>query len=436
MSRYARPGLTKTQQLREAKTTAMVRELQKKEEAVRPQQDAFKSRRKPAYEPKKVDFHKPGMTKAMIARMQQAEKMKQEYERKRQEATAGDRVPKRTARPIGGDARLGKEKAPRPVQRPPPVAAGPSTGAIPRPKSRLPQIPRQTNELAKMMNADVIRAEPVGEGPISNIVIPPGTIDDARTTIISVPQAAAAAADESKAASSIANRSIQVISETLDEQEAAEVAAVQNKLEDLQQARRDFVMAVANVGGNAVNIADEGPPETIHRVPDVETEAFQVEHGRDHPDVVAAREFLRKAKESMAARIADRRLEEEFERIAEEVSDDLHLGVPYEEEFYVDKDISWEEDEELGTAMPVQSRVKAYASPIPQQQQAYKHKSFDPEELERFFDLENYPPCPVCQLPPDKGSLHPDLWELDDPWYQPMPQPPMGDLMEFDLIDF
>lgn len=50
-------------------------------------------------------------------------------------------------------------------------------------------------------------------------------------------------------------------SETLDDQDAAEAAAVQNKLEDLQQARRDFVMAVANVGGNAVNIADETPPD-------------------------------------------------------------------------------------------------------------------------------------------------------------------------------
>ncbi|XP_076650273.1 uncharacterized protein LOC143357638 [Halictus rubicundus] len=447
MSRYARGGggLTKTQQYREAKTAALVRELQQKEEATKPRQDAFKSRRRITHEPKKVDFQRPGMTKAMIARMQQAEKRMQEYERKKQEATGGDRIPKRTARPIGGDARIGKERIPRPAQRPQPMAAGPTTGAIPRPKPRPLEVTRHTNELAKMMNADVIKAEPVGEGPISNIVIPPGTVDDTRTTIITVPQAVDV---DSKAASSIANRSIQVISETLDEQDAAEVEAVQNKLEDLQQARRDFVMAVANVGGNAVSIADETPPDfgsffeqtppppprQLYRVPDVETEAFQPEYGRDHPDVVAAREFLRKAKETMAARIADRKLEEEFERIAAEVSDDLHLTVPFEEEFYLDKDISWEEDPELGTAMPVQSRVKAHASPIPQQQQTYKHRSFDPEELERFFDVERYPPCPVCTPTPTK-DLHPDLWDLEDPWYKPMPQPDVPDLIEFDLID-
>ena len=50
-----------------------------------------------------------------------------------------------------------------------------------------------------------------------------------------------------------ANRSIQVIQETLDEQDAVECVAVQNKLQDFQQARREFVMSVANVSGNAVS---------------------------------------------------------------------------------------------------------------------------------------------------------------------------------------
>jgi len=54
-------------------------------------------------------------------------------------------------------------------------------------------------------------------------------------------------------------------SETLDQQEAAEAVAVQDKLEDLQQARRDFMMSVANVGGNAVKLAEEEPPRYIQR---------------------------------------------------------------------------------------------------------------------------------------------------------------------------
>ncbi|XP_076229238.1 uncharacterized protein LOC116431412 [Nomia melanderi] len=440
MSRPTRAtgGLTKTQQLREARTTALVRELQQKEEAAaRHAADPFKPRKRITREPKRVDFHKPGMTKAMIARMKQAEKFKQDYERR----TRGDQMPRRTPAPIGGDARLGKEKAiptgrPQPLTVPPAKLgeAGPSgiprRDGIPRPKSRLPEVSfsRKTNELAKMMNADVIKAEPVGKGPISNIVIPPGTVNDNRTTIITVPQPADA---EAKSASQIANRSIVVISETLDDQDAAEAAAVQNKLEDLQQARRDFVMAVANVGGNAVNIADETPPGLMYRIPDLDSEALQPQYGRDHPDVVAAREFLRKTKEKMEEKMADKRLQEQFDRIAGEVLDDLHLDVPFEEELYVDRDISWEEDEELGTAIPVQSKVKSHAVPVPQQQQSYRHGTFDPEELERFFDVERYPPCPVCGPPSGRETLHPDLWDLEDPWYMP----PVPDLIEFDLID-
>lgn len=52
-------------------------------------------------------------------------------------------------------------------------------------------------------------------------------------------------------------------SETLNKQDAVESRAVNNKLLELQQARRDFVIAVANVGGNAVNIEDETPPDFL-----------------------------------------------------------------------------------------------------------------------------------------------------------------------------
>lgn len=50
-----------------------------------------------------------------------------------------------------------------------------------------------------------------------------------------------------------------IISETLDEQDAAEAVAVQSKLDDLQQARRDFVMTVANISGKVAAI-DQVPP--------------------------------------------------------------------------------------------------------------------------------------------------------------------------------
>lgn len=71
----------------------------------------------------------------------------------------------------------------------------------------LPPIPERTRELARSMNAQVIQAEPVGEGPIDSIVIMPRTVDENRTTIVSIPQPPAAEA----AASEVANRSIQVI---------------------------------------------------------------------------------------------------------------------------------------------------------------------------------------------------------------------------------
>lgn len=54
-------------------------------------------------------------------------------------------------------------------------------------------------------------------------------------------------------------------SETLDEQDATEAATVQGKLEDLQQARRDFVMSVATIGGNAVKLAEGERPRYIYK---------------------------------------------------------------------------------------------------------------------------------------------------------------------------
>lgn len=58
------------------------------------------------------------------------------------------------------------------------------------------------------MNAQVIQAEPVGEGPIDSIVIMPRTVNENRTTIVSIPQPPAVGVE---ATSEVANRSIQVI---------------------------------------------------------------------------------------------------------------------------------------------------------------------------------------------------------------------------------
>lgn len=100
------PTATRAQLLREAKSSAAVRDMEKKQqELAKRQADPFVRRKRVVMpEPKKVDFKKPGMTKAMMARVKQAEKFKQDYERK-QQALTSDRRPRRTPAPVGGDAR-------------------------------------------------------------------------------------------------------------------------------------------------------------------------------------------------------------------------------------------------------------------------------------------------------------------------------------------
>lgn len=86
----------------------MLKELERKQEARRQPESIIEPGRRRRYtpaEPKKVEFTKPAMTKAMIARVKQAEKFKQEYERKREETIPIRRIPKRTPAPIGGDPR-------------------------------------------------------------------------------------------------------------------------------------------------------------------------------------------------------------------------------------------------------------------------------------------------------------------------------------------
>ncbi|XP_025989556.1 titin [Solenopsis invicta] len=431
------PGLTKTQALRQAKSATVIREYEQKQETVRPKPqpalaDPGRRRRYTPAEPRRVDFSKPAMTKAMMARMKHAEKFQRELFERKQEETMRRR-PRRTPAPIGGDPRFGRERLPptRRAPTPSPPVSPPRPTRMPerRVPEPLPAIPERTKELARSMNAQVIQAEPVGEGPIDSIVIPPRSVDENRTTIVSIPQPPMASMQATN--SEVANRSIRVISETLDEQDAAEASAVQGKLEDLQQARRDFVMAVANVGGNAVQLAEEERPRYVYRVPDIESEMFRVEYGREHPSVVAAREFAQRSMAGIRAREEARRYEREFERRAQEpLPEDLRFDVPFEEEFLREGDISWEEEEDI----PVPTRIKATMRDIPRREAPYEYRPFDPEELERFFDVEQYPPVLPRGPPPGREHLPPELWEIEDPWATCgiCPKQEVSDLIRFE----
>ncbi|XP_018354967.1 PREDICTED: uncharacterized protein LOC108755949 isoform X1 [Trachymyrmex septentrionalis] len=427
------PGLTRTQALRQARSATVVREYEQKETGRQPQPvlaDPIRRRQYTPAEPRRVDFARPTMTKAMLARVKHAEKVKQEIERKREESMPRRR-PRRTPAPIGGDPRFGRERpirrAPSPPISPPRPARRPERRIMPERRAPEPTIPERTRELARSMNAQVIQAEPVGEGPIDSIVIPPKSVNENRTTIVSIPQPPAISVEPCE----VANRSIQVISETLDEQDAAEAETVHGKLEDLQQARRDFVIAVANVAGNAVKLTEEERSRYIHKVPDIESEMFRIEYGREHPTVVAAREFAQRSMAGIRAREAARRTKQEFERIAQEpLPEDLRFDVPFEEEFLREGDISWEEEED----MPIVSRIKPTMRDIPRREAPYEYPSFDPEELERFFDVEHYPLSPPRGPPPGREHLPPDLWELEDPWATcgMCPQPDVSDLIRFE----
>lgn len=161
---------------------------------------------------------------------------------------------------------------------------------------------------------------------------------------------------------------------------------------------------------------------------------FRITYGREHPSVVAAREFAQRSMAGLREREEARRLDEEFERLAKEsLADDLRVDVPFEQEFFHEGDISWEEDEE-GMELPRPSRIKASMLPIPVREEPYQYSAFDPEELERFFDVERYPTSPPRGPPPGREHLHPDLWELEDPWAScgRCPQPDVSDLMRFD----
>ncbi|XP_033208945.1 uncharacterized protein LOC117167847 [Belonocnema kinseyi] len=413
-----RPGLTRTQTMRQAKTSVAARERIREESPVRDVGPCPSRREKiglsklgpPPAAAKRIDFTKPGLTKAMMARLQHAQKRLEAEQKKRQEEASASRRPRRTAAPIGGDARVGRERLPPRKWHP--------EGALQEAAMRSPTV-------RKMMQGREHQAR--------------GALAERNGTQRSVPTTTIP-----KITATVANRSIQVIRETLDEQDVIEAEAVQNKLQDLQQARREFVLSVANVSGNLVNIADEVAPSFsqpepshryLHKIPDINDPIFQVEYDRCHPSVAAAREFLKRTQAAQAQREAQRRIDEEFARAAATLDDeDLRFDIPLDHDI-MEGDISFEEDED-GTIIPCLSRIRASMPPIPQRSDSYySYRPNDIDELERFFDTTTYPPVASTFVPPGRENINSDLWELEDPWYRECPQPDVPDMIEFDMME-
>lgn len=146
---------------------------------------------------------------------------------------------------------------------------------------------------------------------------------------------------------------------------------------------------------------------------------FRIEYGREHPSVVAAREFAQRSMAGIRAREAARQAERELERIGEVLPGDLDLDVPFEEEFLREGEISWEEEEDIPRLREIPRR------------KPYEYASFDPEELERFFQMEPQEPSPLREPPPGREHLPQDLWELEDPWACGCPED-VSDLIRFE----
>lgn len=110
-----RPATTRAQALRQAKSAAIINSRHQDTPAApnpRRVRTGLARVGAPPLEPKRLEFSKPGVTKAMMARMQHVQKLKEAEEQKRrhEEAAIAGR-PRRTAAPPGGDARLAREKS-------------------------------------------------------------------------------------------------------------------------------------------------------------------------------------------------------------------------------------------------------------------------------------------------------------------------------------
>lgn len=136
---------------------------------------------------------------------------------------------------------------------------------------------------------------------------------------------------------------------------------------------------------------------------------------------------LNAMRESEAARRWDDEIKQ-ISKMATQIAMELEDELPHEEKL-----IDLDEDEEYhAPAIPpgYYGRQLVDVSPSSRHRDVYEYGTFDPEELERFFDVERYPPF---RLPPfGREHLHPDLWDIEDPWFIPPPEPDQPDLIQFD----
>lgn len=133
-------------------------------------------------------------------------------------------------------------------------------------------------------------------------------------------------------------------------------------------------------------------------------------------------------KESEAAK----RWDDEIRKITQAATE-IALELDDEPPLYEEKLIEFDEDEEYHTPPTppgYRGRQIIDVSPSARRRDIYEYGTFDPEELERFFDIERYPPFRIPPL--GRETLHPDLWEIEDPWFIPPPEPDQPDLIQFD----
>ncbi|CAB0030109.1 unnamed protein product [Trichogramma brassicae] len=292
----------------------------------------------------------------------------------------------------------------------------------------------------------------------------------------------------------VANKSAQVIAESLDEQEAAEAAVVNSKLQHLQQARRDFVMSVADVGGTAISLdaaaaadlhvsdisappqllSDIASPPRLYRCPSLDDPYLKPECGRDHPQVAAARDYLQdKRFEDMFARYACRDDQDDdgdgddaaTDFLDQEFLDTLEPGDLIDlddDDFDVDAAAAAADDVDYCDRHRAKQRTA-----IPRRRcEPYRYEPDNLERLQKFCDPANYPhyrPSPPhrrshhrdhhrhhrhhhrrgdgsgssgrAQPPPGRENLPEDLWDLQDPWANNDCPDRQRDLMDFSKDD-
>uniref|UniRef100_A0ABD2X986 Uncharacterized protein n=1 Tax=Trichogramma kaykai TaxID=54128 RepID=A0ABD2X986_9HYME len=394
------------------------------------------------------------------------------------------------------------------TQCPPAAAAAAAAACGPQPsRSGRPGagISARTRNLAKTMNADIVQAEPLDKGAIDNIIIPAGAINADKTTIVSLPPPPPPHPETTVLPSStrvdhatatgccpVANKSAQVIAESLDEQEAAEAAVVNSKLQHLQQARRDFVMSVADVGGTAISLeaadlhvsdisapaqllSDVASPPRLYRCPSLDDPYLKPECGRDHPQVAAARDYLQ-----------DKRFEDMFARYARrddgdlgELGGDVDGATDFLDQEFLDTlepgdlidldDDDFDVDAAAADDVDYCDRHRAkQRTAIPRRRcEPYRYEPDNLERLHKFCDPANYPhyrPSPphrsshhrdhrrhhrhhrrrgdgssgagrAQQPPPGRENLPEDLWDLQDPWANNNCPDQQRDLMDFSKDD-